>query len=439
MIEELGVLKELNIEVREASHPIPDERSVEAANEVLELLKQEASERTLVVCCISGGGSALFCSPRPPLGLTDLADTNASLLQSGMAIQDMNVIRKRLERGKGGKLASHFAHPSTLLTLVLSDIIGDPLDLIASGPTVPDPSNWEMAVKLVEQYQLNKGQANALPQSVLELLQQGVDGTLDDDADDAPSTPSHPMFCTSRGNENESSMLSETILVGNNELAVMAAAHEAKQRGYHPIVLGTRIEGEAQTVAGVYTAMAEQLSRQRRQERQDNALLYSMCPLPAAIIAGGETTVTLQTTANDGDDWTGTGGRNQEIGLAAALQLQTWQLRNVVLASVGTDGTDGPTDAAGAIVDGGTVARVEHANQGSYTAQSALQHHDAYTFFNSMEESSSPIPSSPTTTRITTSTAHDETDSNTTFNVFPLVKTGPTGTNVADVCITLVR
>jgi glycerate 2-kinase len=433
MIEELGVLKELNIEVREASHPIPDERSVEAANEVLELLKQEASERTLVVCCISGGGSALFCSPRHPLGLEDLADTNARLLQSGMAIQDMNVIRKRLERGKGGKLASHFAYPSTLLTLVLSDIIGDPLDLIASGPTVPDPSNWEMAMKLVDQYQLNKEQANALPQSVLELLQQGVDGTLDDGADDAPSTPSHPMFCTSRGNENESSMLSETILVGNNELAVMAAAHEAKQRGYHPIVLGTRIEGEAQTVAGVYTAMAEQLSRQRR--RQDNALLYSMCPLPAAIIAGGETTVTLKTA--DGG-WTGKGGRNQEIGLAAALQLQALQLRNVVLASVGTDGTDGPTDAAGAIVDGGTVDRVEHANQGSYTAQSALQHHDAYTFFNSMEELS-PIPSSPTTTSTTISTAHDETDSDTKFNVLPLVKTGPTGTNVADVCITLVR
>ena len=323
-VEEIDILRMHNIEIQEASHPVPDERSVQGATKVVNMVREHASKRTLVLCCISGGGSALFCAPKPPLTLRDLQDCNEALLASGMTIQQMNVIRKRLEIAKGGRLAAA-AYPSTLCTLVLSDILGDPLDLIASGPTVPDSSTWRDAWELVQN---NEKLQSSLPRPVLEMLQQGADGEFKDDI------PSHVFD------------KSETVLVGNNLLAVMAAANEAERRGYHPVILGTRMEGEAKHVAGVYTAMAQHLSCQR-----ENDMPYAVASLPAAIIGGGETTVTLSGDA-------GKGGRNQELALAAALQLQSMSLRNVVLASVGTDGTDGPTDAAGAVVDGGTVSRL---------------------------------------------------------------------------------
>jgi len=378
--EEIKTLNEKhNIVVRSASHPVPDARSVAGASEILQLASS-SDARTLVLVCVSGGGSALFCSPRDPLQLDDLMATNSRLLESGMPIEYMNVIRKRLENGKGGRLSAT-AYPATVLTLVLSDIIGDPLDLIASGPTVPDDgSNWDDACRLVKEYGLDAGGSHELPQSVLSLLQMGKDGKLDD----TPKS-SHPIFKES---------LSETILVGNNYAAVMAAAEKAENMGYNPVVLGTRIDGEASCVAGSYVAMAEMLSRQR----DDTYVKYPIGTLPVALIAGGETIVTLPPKCK------GKGGRNQELALTAAMKMHEMGLRDVVIASVGTDGTDGPTDAAGAIVHGGIVNDLTIGD-----AKEALKNHDAYTFFEEAKGTQS------------------------------LVMTGPTGTNVADVCITLVK
>ena len=266
--QEQEKLSKYNVQVQMASHPVPDERSARGANSLMSLVEEHASQKTLVICCISGGGSALFCEPRAPLTLEDLQAVNSVLLGSGMGIQDMNVIRKRLEEGKGGRLAAR-SHPSQLVTLVLSDVLGDPLDLIASGPTVPDTSNWEDAWDIVQQYEI----ADKLPAPVLDLLQQGKDGTLPD----SPSAD-HPVFETSK-----------TVLVGNNALAVEAAANQAEKLGYSPVVIGTQIEGEAKEIAHVYTGMALHL-----QQPASTSSKFNVAPsLPVALIAGGETTVSL--------------------------------------------------------------------------------------------------------------------------------------------------
>ncbi len=390
--DEIKTLHEkYNIIVRSASHPIPDERSVHAASEILELTSMSDS-RTLILACISGGGSALFCSPRNGLTLRDLMDVNRRLLESGMPIESMNVIRKRLENGKGGRLSTS-AYPATVLALVLSDIIGDPLELIASGPTVPDDaSGWDDACRLVDSYGLHGGGEHELPIAVLDLLSMGKDGKLDD----TPKS-SHPAFSTMVVTNNWHPSLegpqsySETILVGNNDAAVLAAAEEASKMGYNPVILGTRFDGEASCVARTYVSMAEMISRQRN----DAHVQYPVARLPVALIAGGETVVTLPPNCM------GKGGRNQELALSAAMRMREIGLRDVVLASVGTDGTDGPTDAAGAIVYGGLVNydRIDD-------ARNALKDHDTYKF---LERTKS------------------------------LLITGPTGTNVADICITLIK
>jgi glycerate 2-kinase len=331
-----------------------------------------------VVACISGGGSALFCAPHPSLSLADLQATSTALLQSGWSIQDMNVVRKRLEQGKGGRLAQA-AFPGHVMSLILSDVLGDPLDLIASGPTVPDTSTWQDAMRLVQQGLPE----NALPDAVYQLLQDGVENKIPDSpsADDAGFSK-----CTN-------------CLVGNNAVAVTAAAKKAQELGYHPVVLGTQLEGEASQVARVYIGLAQHLQQQATDTRTGDNNMYAMAKLPAALIAGGETTVSIP------KDSTGKGGRNQELALAAAVAMKTSKLRQVVLASVGTDGTDGPTDAAGAVVDGGTVDRL------TGSAGEALQRHNAYPYL-------------------------AQTDAD---GWSPLVKTGPTGTNVADVCVILIE
>lgn len=387
--EEIDLLKDkYNIVVRPASHPVPDARSVAGSNEILHLAKTSDS-RTLIIACISGGGSALFCSPREPLTLDDLMQTNSKLLASGMPIEKMNVIRKRLENGKGGRLAAT-AFPATVVTLVLSDIIGDPIDLIASGPTVPDDcSGWDDACRLVKEYGLEADGEYALPDAVLNLLRLGKEGHLED----TPKS-SHQAF-------RDSPPLCRTVLVGNNRAAVIAAANEADRLGWNPVVLGTRVDGEASVVAGTYVAMAETLS----QQREHGVNSYQIAALPTALIAGGETVVTIPAECN------GKGGRNQELALSAAIKLKEIGLRDVVIASCGTDGTDGPTDAAGAIVDGASVDRIEHTFTGR-SAHDAMKNHDAYHFFY---------------------------DINSDDGSHHLILTGPTGTNVADVMITLIK
>ena len=399
---EIDELKKYNIDLHFASHPIPDEQSVETSQLLLDMIRnnkndKESKNKTLVLNCISGGGSALFCTPRHPLTLQHMANVNAQLLACGMPITEMNIIRKKLEIGKGGGLVG-LAYPSTSITLVLSDVIGDPLDLIASGPSVVDESTWDDAWDLVERYGLNIGQVYELPSVVLDILKDGKDGKLDQ-LDDLP-TLNHPVFCEECAYSPSQSKLSETVLVGNNAQAVSAAAKEAKNLGYNPVVLGTTIEGEALDIANMYVSMAHQIQKQRT---DPSSAMYPMVKLPAALIAGGETTVTLSKNH-------GKGGRNQEIGLAAALKMKNDGLRDMVLCSIGTDGTDGPTDAAGAVVDGSTVGQVERNNGGNFKALDALEQHDAYNFLDGAMG-----------------------------NPKPLVKTGPTGTNVADVCVTLIQ
>jgi len=373
-------LQRNNILVREAAHPVPDGRSVSASEELLDLVEQHASEKTLVLACISGGGSALFCSPASTLTLQDLQATNTALLQTGWRIQDMNVVRKRLERGKGGGLA-RAAGASTTISLILSDVLGDPLDLIASGPTVRDSSNFGTAWKLMEE----QWPANIeLPPAVLQVLREGYE----QEKQNSRTTPTD--HCS------ETWSRTYNCLVGNNAIAVDAAAKTAQRLGYHPVVLGTQVQGEASTVAQVLAGLAQHL----RRGSPDFSLASSF---PVALIAGGETTVTLSASSS------GIGGRNQELALTAALELQSMGLRQVVIASVGTDGTDGPTDAAGAIVDGGTVDRLAGVVEES--AEKALQMHNAYVYLN-----------------------HKDAE-----GISPLVKIGPTGTNVADICIVLVQ
>ncbi len=419
--EQINQLKSFNIDLEFASHPIPDNASIQASNRLLDIIQKQKDDgntkRTFFINCISGGGSSLFCTPRPPLTLTNIAHVNQQLLACGMPITEMNIIRKKLEIGKGGGLvglAYNYPHSSStchgIVTMVLSDVIGDPLDLIASGPSVPDQSTWEDAWELVERYDLRKGGVYALEPTVLEILKLGKETTLMDEGEfyDLPSSD-HPVFCTECPLSHTKSKMSETVLVGNNAQAVYAAAEQAERLGYNPIVLGTTIEGEAMHVANMYISMAEQASLQRlttSSSSADVSALYPFTKLPAAIIGGGETTVTLSKNH-------GKGGRNQEIGLVAALKMQSCGIRDVVLASVGTDGTDGPTDAAGAVVDGGTIDRVEAKNGGKLLGKDALEKHDAYNFFDS---------------------SCGNNDSST-----PLVRTGPTGTNVADVCVTLIR
>jgi len=388
---EKEVLTDHGIEIYEASHPVPDGRSVEAADRLIQMVSSHASPRTLVICCISGGGSSLFCRPSSPLTLGDLQQVNSILLASGMGIQEMNVLRKRLEDGKGGRLAA-VCFPSQVVTLILSDVIGDPLDLIASGPTVPDQSTWEDGWNIAQQYNLT----DKLPKAVIEMLHKGQDGELED----SPSQD-HPVFEISRN-----------VLVGNNAIAVKAASDTAKILGYQPVVLGTEIEGEAKEIAKMYIAMASHLQKTlsptlNPMKQQDfdpfvpNAVAQS---LPIALIAGGESTVSLPPNS-------GKGGRNQELALSAALSLDTFNLRNVVLTSVGTDGGDGPTDAAGAVVDATTIRSTRS------QALAALENHNAYPYLDGLEITSREGDSHPA----------------------PLIKTGPTGTNVADICVTLIK
>ena len=431
--DEVATLVHHNIAVYEAAHPVPDARSVAASQQLLQLLQDDKNDNKsheeethtskLVIVCISGGGSALFCTPHDNLSLQNLQDTNQALLQSGMSIQEMNVIRKKLEVGKGGGLAeavfqrnemsisgkhsplNHKNH--ALVSLILSDVLGDPLDLIASGPTVPDSSTWQDAWKLVQQNNLHADGKHALPKAVLQHLQEGLEREQQNDMTTTTTAAASSSFRKA----------TTTCLVGNNALAVQQAARTAAKLGYEPRVLGTRFQGEARDFAEFLVAMAEHVQQPAFDEYGLVAAIdehgNAENNKPVALIAGGETTVTIPT------DCSGKGGRNQELALTAAVAMTSKRhasglepLRNVVIASAGTDGTDGPTDAAGAIVDGGTLMRLQQEGEASVgeAAIEALRNHDAYHFL-------------------------DQTDQN---GRSPLIRTGPTGTNVADVMIALI-
>ncbi len=334
------------IRVVEAGHPIPDQAGVLAGKEMLALVEQATAD-DLVIALLSGGGSALLVAPagettdstgksHPALTLSDMQAMTDALLACGATINEMNCLRKHTSAVKGGQLA-RAAAPATLLTLALSDVIGSPLDVIASGPTVPDASTWADVRAIVEKYDLN----DALPAVISDRLQAGLAGAIPD-----TPKPDDPVFATSN-----------TLVVADNRTAANAALAKATELGYNTILLSTYVEGEAAEVAKVLVGLGREV--------QDSGL---PAPAPACIILGGETTVNL------GDN-PGQGGRNQELALAAALALQN--LPGLTIVSLATDGTDGPTDSAGGIADSGTVAR---GNDAGLSAADHLRRHDAYPY-----------------------------------------------------------
>ncbi len=332
-----------SIRIVEAGHPMPDEAGVRAGNEMLALVEQ-AGEEDLVIALLSGGGSALLVAPAgqstgaggPPLTLADLQGMTDALLSCGATINEINCLRKHTSAVKGGQLA-RAAQPAALLTLALSDVIGSPLDVIASGPTVPDDSTWTDAWAIVEKYDL----AGALPAPVRTRLQAGL-------AAEIPDTPKahDPAFAASR-----------TLVVADNRTAADAAMVRAGKLGYNTLLLSTFVEGEASEVAKLLVGLGREVLASGQP-----------VPAPACLILGGETTVTLGQNP-------GKGGRNQEIALAAALALQ--DLPALTVVSLATDGTDGPTDSAGGVADSGTVARGQNAG---LAAADYLRRHDAYPY-----------------------------------------------------------
>lgn len=345
-----GYLPENNklhrIQILQAGHPLPDERGLKAAGCIADLLKTTQPD-DLVFCLISGGGSALLTALVEGITLDDLQQLTGLLLHSGAPIQRINGLRKHLERLKGGGLA-RLAAPARVITLILSDVVGDPLDAIASGPTVPDPTTYADAWQTLEEY----GLLSSAPPAIRDHLRRGMVGEL-------PETlkPGDQIF-----------QRVSNRLVGSNSMAAQAAAEKARALGWNAAVLTARKEGEAREVG-------TELGRLARQVRQQGIPLLP----PACLILGGETTVTVRGG--------GLGGRNQEVALGAALELTG--LPDALVVSLATDGGDGPTDAAGAAASGETLARA--AALGLDPA-AALQNNDAYPFFDALGDLLRPGP-----------------------------------------------
>jgi len=323
------------IHLQEAGHPVPDEAGMRGTEKILALLHQ-ADEHDLVIGVISGGGSALLPMPVEGISLEDKQATTKLLLACGATINEMNAVRKHISQVKGGQLASA-VYPATLITLLLSDVIGDPLDVIASGPTVPDESTFKEVQRIFEKYNIQ----TQLPESIKKHIEKGLAGA-------APETPKagNPIF-------NKT----QNLIVAGNRQAIEAAKAEAQKRGYQTLILSTLIEGETHEIARMHAAIAKEIH-----------LSGNPVPPPACVISGGETTVTLRGN--------GLGGRNQEFVLAAAMEISGRP--DTVILSAGTDGTDGPTGAAGAIGDGKTV---ERAMALGLKPQIFLAENNSYRFF----------------------------------------------------------
>ncbi len=308
--------------VFEADHPIPGARSLEAGQHVVELISHLAPD-DLLVCLISGGASALMTAPREGLTLTDLQIVTAALLTGGASIDELNALRRRMDKLKGGGLAQ-LAAPARVLSLILSDVVGDPLEVIASGPTFPDPTTPAEIESILTRYKLTD-QLPALPQNIVER-------------DTIPLLPNRV----------------QNVLVGSSAFAIQAAREEAERAGFHVQVLTTSLRGEAR-LAG------RELAQNLR-----NAQTRPLC-----LLAGGETTVTV--TGG------GKGGRNQELALSAALELDG--VPDVMLLTFATDGDDGISGAAGAVVTGDTLAR---ARALKLDVQDFLRRNDSFSFFSAL-------------------------------------------------------
>jgi glycerate 2-kinase len=344
------------IQVIEAGHPVPDAAGQAGASQIAALL-QGLTPRDLVFVLISGGGSALLPSPVQGISLADYQSLTQALLRCGADITEINTIRKHCSGLQGGQLA-RLAQPAQVATLILSDVVGTPLDAIASGPTVPDRTTFADAITVLTRYDI----LDQIPPSVRSHLLAGATGAIPE----SPK-PGDPLF----------DRVTNTV-IGDNASAGRAAVTEARRLGFDSALLTTFIQGEAREVGRVAAGLAQGI-----------ACGQSDCRLPACLVLGGETTVTLRGQ--------GTGGRNQELALAAAVALDGYVLpegHDVAVVSLGTDGTDGPTDAAGGIATPDTVARGRALG---LDARAALAHNDSYPYLGALGDL---IVTGPTNTNV---------------------------------------
>lgn len=348
------------IDVFEAAHPVPDIQGVRATERALDILKT-ANAQTLVVCLISGGGSALLVAPYKDITLAEKQQITQLLLRAGANIQELNTVRKHISQIKGGRLAE-IACPARVLSFILSDVIGDALDVIASGPTASDQTTFQEALDVIRRCDLE----DKISEKARSLLIRGATGEI-------PETPKEGNPAFDRV---------ENIIVGSNKKAIEIAAGEAMQRGYHTTVLSSELQGEARDVGRRLARKAIEAHHRAREGRH-----RKIC-----LIAGGETTVTVRGN--------GLGGRNTELALAFAQEIKG--IRGITLLSAGTDGTDGPTDAAGAFADAEMMAKAKSLG---ITPETYLHDNDSYHFFKALDG---------------------------------LLITGPTGTNVMDLQIILI-
>ena len=344
------------IKLHGASHPIPDHDGVKGTQNMMEIARK-ADEDDFVIVLLSGGGSSLMPLPRGSVTLEDKRELTEKLLKCGAAIAEINTLRKHLSSFKGGWLAKK-ACPATVLNLIISDVVGDPLEAIASGPTVPDPTTFADAREILERY----GLWETAPPSVQMLIADGERGLAQD-------TPKPGDECFNKVH---------SVVLGNCRSAAIAAVEYLKSQGLNTMLLTSSLEGEARTAGTLLSSIAAEI-----------ASSSNPAPKPAAVVASGETVVTVKGK--------GKGGRNQELALAAALKMQG--IDGAVVASLSTDGVDGPTDAAGAIVDGETV---ERAKRLGLDLERFLADNDSYGFFSRLGD---------------------------------LIVTGPTGTNVNDISL----
>ena len=322
------------IEIVEASHPVPDTAGEAAARRILDLASS-AGPDDLVLCLISGGGSALMPLPAAGLTLTDKQAVNRALLRSGATIGEMNCVRKHLSAIKGGRLAAAAA-PAEVVTLLISDVPGDSPAVIASGPTVPDPTTFADALAILEKYAIAESNA--------------VVAHLRAAAEETPK-PGDPRLAGG-----------ETILVATPQMALEAAASVARRRGVTPVILGDAVEGEAREVAKVHAAIARQVARRGQPS-----------PPPAVLLSGGETTVTVRGK--------GRGGRNAEFLLALAVALDG--APGIFALAADTDGIDGTEDNAGAVIAPDSLARAAAAG---LNAKALLADNDGYGFFAALDD-----------------------------------------------------
>ena len=350
-----------HIQIHSAGHPLPDAAGLEGTRHILNLLDQ-LTAGDLVLVLLSGGASALLVQPAPGVSLGNLQRLTDALLRSGATIQELNAVRKHLSQVKGGGLARRIAHSDAqAAVLVLSDVVGSPLDVIGSGPCAPDPTTFADAWAVLERYRLT----DSAPRAALAHLERGLRGEVEE-----TPKPGEPFFAHVHH-----------VIVADNRTAAQAAAARAAELGCQVHLLTTFLEGEAREVGQVLAALAKEQARYHRP-----------LPRPVCLVLGGETTVTVRGA--------GHGGRNQELALAAALALHGWE--DVLVVTLATDGVDGPTDAAGAIAAGHTVARARALGLEPWDH---LERNDAYPLFAALGD---------------------------------LILTGPSGTNVNDLAFVLV-